>query len=91
MPAIRSTSPAPALLSAFDLKNNFVATYLVQAFLSIVCPGTGYACNQWMAGWQESAALISGFPATLHEDGDNSLQGSSPNGVNNHYLDVSGL
>jgi hypothetical protein len=25
---------------------------------------------------------------TLHEDGDNSLQGSSPNGVNNHYLDV---
>ncbi len=25
---------------------------------------------------------------TLHEDGDNSLQGSSPNGVNNHYLDT---
>jgi hypothetical protein len=25
---------------------------------------------------------------TLHDDADNSLQGSSPNGVNNHYLDV---
>ena len=41
-------------------------------------------------GWQLSGItrITTGFPVTLHEDGDNSLQGSSPNGVNNHYLDT---
>ncbi len=41
-------------------------------------------------GWQLTGItrITTGFPVTLHEDGDNSLQGSSPNGVNNHYLDT---
>ena len=29
-----------------------------------------------------------GFPVTIHADGDNSLQGSVPNGVNNRSLDL---
>ena len=49
--------------------------------------------SHWHAvtkGWQLSGItrISSGFPVTLHDDGDNSLQGSSPNGVNNHYLDT---
>ena len=73
-------------LSAFNLAQNFVASYAVNLpfdrFSKHWRPAT--------AGWQLSGItrITSGFPVTLHEDGDNSLQGSSPNGVNNHYLDV---
>jgi len=41
-------------------------------------------------GWSISGItrVTSGFPVTLHVDGDNSLMGSIPNGVNNHSLDL---
>jgi hypothetical protein len=41
-------------------------------------------------GWAISgiARASSGFPVTIHSDGDNSLMGSVPNGVNNHSLDL---
>jgi hypothetical protein len=32
--------------------------------------------------------ISTGFPVTLADHGDNSLQGSLPNGVNNHSLDL---
>ncbi len=73
-------------LSAFDLAHNFVASYTVNL------PFDRFS-SHWRSvtgGWQLSGItrITSGFPVTLHEDGDNSLQGSSPNGVNNHYLDT---
>ena len=41
-------------------------------------------------GWQITGIthISSGFPVTFYADGDNSLQGSIPNGVNNHSLDL---
>jgi hypothetical protein len=41
-------------------------------------------------GWTISGITraSTGFPVTLAEHGDNSLQGSLPNGVNNHSLDL---
>ena len=41
-------------------------------------------------GWSISGItrISSGFPVTLSTDGDNSLTGSIPNGVNNHSLDL---
>ena len=73
-------------LSAFDLAHNFVASYTVNL------PFDRFSTH-WRPvtrGWQLSGItrISTGFPVTLHEDGDNSLQGSSPNGVNNHYLDT---
>ncbi|HEY3827350.1 MAG TPA: TonB-dependent receptor [Bryobacteraceae bacterium] len=73
-------------LSAFDITHNFVASYTVNL------PFDRFSTH-WRSvtgGWQLSGItrISTGFPVTLHEDGDNSLQGSSPNGVNNHYLDT---
>jgi hypothetical protein len=73
-------------LSAFDLTHNFVASYQYQLpfdrFLR--------RAKRIAGGWQLSGItrISSGFPVTLHSDGDNSLQGSLPNGVNNHSLDL---
>src|SRR5260370_5933745 len=71
-------------LSAWDLTHNFVATYRYQLpFLA----GRG----RWLTeGWTISGITraSTGFPVTLAEHGDNSLQGSLPNGVNNHSLDL---
>jgi hypothetical protein len=73
-------------LSAFDLRHNFVASYTVNLPFDRLS-------SHWrsvVGGWQLSGItrITYGFPVTLHEDGDNSLQGGSPNGVNNHYLDT---
>ncbi len=73
-------------LSAFDIKHNFVASYTVNLPFDRLSSHWRHVTS----GWQLSGItrITSGFPVTLHEDGDNSLQGSSPNGVNNHYLDT---
>jgi hypothetical protein len=66
-------------LSAFDLTHNFIASYQVQL------PG------RWLTrGWSLSGITraSSGFPVTISSDGDRSLTGSQPNGVNNHSLDL---
>jgi hypothetical protein len=73
-------------LSAWDLTHNFVATYRYQLPLERV---TGHA--RWLLqGWAVSGITraSTGFPVTLAEHGDNSLEGSIPNGVNNHSLDL---
>ena len=73
-------------LSAWDLTHNLVATYSYQfpfeRFTSRMKPLT--------RGWQISGItrISSGFPVTISSDVDTSLQGSSPNGVNNHLIDL---
>jgi hypothetical protein len=77
---------ATRALSAWDLRHNFVATYQYQLPLQrFFGRAKGFA-----EGWAISGITraSSGFPVTIHADGDNSLMGSIPNGVNNHSLDL---
>ncbi len=76
---------ASRALSAFDLKHNFVASYEYQLPLEKLFGRT----NILTQGWSISGIthISSGFPVTISADGDNSLTGSIPNGVNNHSLD----
>jgi carboxypeptidase family protein len=77
---------ATRALSAWDLRHNFVATFQYQLPLQrFLGRAKGFA-----EGWAISgiARASSGFPVTIHADGDNSLMGSIPNGVNNHSLDL---
>ena len=77
----------PALsyaLSAFDIKHNFVLSYEYQLpfdrFLR---------ANRLTQGWSLSGItrFSSGFPVTMVNNGDNSLIGTNPNGVNNSSID----
>jgi hypothetical protein len=73
-------------LSAWDLKHNFVATYEYQLPLERLTRRAKYLTE----GWSISGItrISSGFPVTLSTSGDNSLQGSQPNGVNLKSLDL---
>lgn len=73
-------------LSAWDLKHNIVATYTYHLPLEAISR-RGQAVTK---GWAISGItrVSTGFPVTISADGDNSLQGSVPNGVNNHSLDL---
>jgi hypothetical protein len=77
---------ATRALSSFDLPQNFVASYQYQIpFEHFVRHIKGLT-----SGWEISGITraSTGFPVTLESDGDNSLMGSIPNGVNNHSLDL---
>jgi hypothetical protein len=71
-------------LSAFDVKHNFVMSYEYQL-----------PFDQWLHpsrltnGWSLSGItrFASGFPVTMINNGDNSLIGTNPNGVNNSSID----
>jgi hypothetical protein len=77
---------ATRALSAFDLTHDFVASYQyklpLERFFGHVKGLT--------SGWEFSGITraSTGFPVTLRADGDLSLMGSIPNGVNNHSLDL---
>ena len=73
-------------LSAWDLTHNLVATYQYQ----LPTDRLTHRARSLTQGWAISgiARASTGFPVTMHSDGDNSLMGSLPNGVNNHSLDV---
>ena len=75
---------ATRALSAFDLKHNLVATYQYEL------PRLSNHAMLITQGWMISGItrLSTGFPVTMMIDGDNSLMGSVPNGVNNHSLDL---
>ncbi len=78
----------PALsraLSAFDVQQDFVASYAYELPL----PRIFRAANGWTKGWTISGItrFSSGFPVTLLNYGDNSLLGAEPNGVNNYGVD----
>jgi carboxypeptidase family protein len=77
----------PALsyaLSSFDVTHNFVFSYEYQLpFDRLVHP------NRLSQGWSLSGItrFASGFPVTMTNNGDNSLIGTNPNGVNNSSID----
>lgn len=71
-------------ISSFDVRRNLVLSYEYQLpfdrFLH---------ANSLSRGWTLSGItrMASGFPVTLVNNGDNSLIGSNPNGVNNSGID----
>ncbi|MGD0445995.1 MAG: carboxypeptidase regulatory-like domain-containing protein [Edaphobacter sp.] len=77
----------PALsyaLSSFDVRQNFVVSYEYQLpFDQLFHP------NRLSSGWSLSGItrFASGFPITLVNNGDNSLIGTNPNGINNSSID----
>jgi hypothetical protein len=71
-------------LSAFSVKHNFVVSYEYQLpFDRILSP------NRLSKGWSISGIthIASGFPITMVNNGDNSLIGTNPNGINNSSID----
>lgn len=71
-------------ISSFDVKNNFVASYEYQLpFDHFLHP------NRLTTGWSLSGIthVVSGFPVTMVNNGDNSLIGTNPNGINNSSID----
>jgi len=72
-------------ISAFDIKHNFVISYNYQ----IPVERLFRAENRWTRGWALSGIthFSSGFPVTLVNNGDNSLLGTEPNGINNFGVD----
>jgi hypothetical protein len=71
--------------SAFDLTHNFVATLRYSLPLDRVSKHFKALTRGWAIS--DITRISTGFPVTLHSDGDNSLQGSVPNGVNNFSID----
>jgi len=77
----------PALsyaLSSFSVKQNFVISYEYQLpFDRLLRP------NRLSQGWSLSGItrFASGFPITMVNNGDNSLIGTNPNGINNSSID----
>ncbi len=76
---------ATRALSAFDIPQNLVISFQYNLPFDKIAHIRGLT-----SGWQLTgiARMNSGFPVSLHSDGDNSLQGSNPNGVNNYSLDL---
>jgi hypothetical protein len=77
----------PALsygLSSFDVKHNFVISYEYQLPFDQFLPP-----NRLTRGWSLAGItrFTSGFPITMINNGDNSLIGTNPNGVNNASID----
>jgi hypothetical protein len=72
--------------SAWDMRHNFVATYTYQLPLERFNRKARWLTQGWAISGITRAST--GFPVTVAEHGDNSLQGSIPNGVNNHSLDL---
>jgi Carboxypeptidase regulatory-like domain len=77
----------PALsyaISSFDVKHNFIVSYDYQLpFDQLFRP------SRLTKGWSLSGItrFASGFPVTMINNGDNSLIGTNPNGVNNSSID----
>ncbi len=77
----------PALsraLSSFDVKQNFVLSYEYQLPIERL-----WRPNRMTNGWSISGItrFTSGFPVAMVNNGDNSLIGTNPNGVNNSSID----
>jgi hypothetical protein len=71
-------------LSAFDVKQNFVLSYEYKLPVDRLLHA-----NRLSEGWTLSGItrFASGFPVTMTNNGDNSLIGTNPNGVNNSSID----
>jgi hypothetical protein len=77
---------ATRALSSFDLPHNFVASYQYKLPFEHFFGHLKGAASGWEISGITRAST--GFPVTLQSNGDNSLLGSIPNGVNNHSLDL---
>ncbi len=78
----------PALsyaISSYDIKHNFVVSYDYQLPFDELFKRS----NRWTSGWSLSGItrFNTGFPVTMVNNGDNSLLGTNPNGVNNSSID----
>lgn len=73
-------------LSAFDLRQNFVASYRYKLPVDSLL----HANNRWTQGWSLSGItrFATGMPVTLFNNTDSSLLGSMPNGINNNGVDT---
>ena len=73
-------------LSAFDLTQNFVANYHYRLPAGQIWRGGPKAATE---GWEVFGLtrLTTGFPVTLQNNNDSSLEGTQPNGVNNEGAD----
>jgi hypothetical protein len=73
-------------ISAFDLRQNFVASYRYQVPLAALM----HTQNRWTTGWSVSGItrFATGLPVTLYNNTDSSLLGSMPNGINNNGVDT---
>jgi Carboxypeptidase regulatory-like domain len=73
-------------LSSFDVRHNFVFSYDYQLPFDRLFR----TANAWTSGWRLSGItrFSTGFPVTLVNNGDNSLLGTNPNGVNNRGIDL---
>jgi hypothetical protein len=71
-------------ISSFDIKHNFVVSYEYQLPFD-----QWLAANRLTRGWSVSGIthFASGFPVTMVNNGDNSLIGTNPNGINNSSID----
>jgi hypothetical protein len=77
---------ATRALSSFDLTQNLVASYDYQLPLDRLSNHAKGLTQGWVISGITTATT--GFPVTLKSNGDNSLMGSIPNGVNNYSLDL---
>jgi Carboxypeptidase regulatory-like domain len=77
---------ATRVISAFDMRHNFVATYEANLPFDSLFRRN----NRFTTGWSLSGTtrFSTGFPVTLFDDSDNSLLGTLGNGVNNYLLDT---
>jgi hypothetical protein len=73
-------------LSAFDMRQNFVASYKYDLPLSRLLHGR----NRLTEGWSLTGVtrFTTGFPVTLYNNNDTSLLGTIPNGINNNGVDT---
>jgi hypothetical protein len=71
-------------ISSFDVKHNFVVSYEYQLPFEQL-----FRRSRLTTGWSLSGItrMASGFPVTMINNGDNSLIGTNPNGVNNSSID----
>ena len=82
----------PALsyaLSSFDVKRNFVLSYEYKLPIDRLLRPGRESVRPLAEGWSFSGItrFASGFPVTMTNNGDNSLIGTNPNGVNNSSID----
>lgn len=72
-------------LSSFDIRHNFVVSYNYKLPFEHLFR----VSSRWIQGWEVSGIthFSTGLPVTLVNDGDNSLLGAEPNGINNYGID----
>jgi len=82
----------PALsyaLSSFDVRQDFVFSYEYKLPVEQFLRSNRSSIKRLIQGWSLSGItrFASGFPITMIDNGDNSLIGTNPNGVNNSSID----